>query len=118
MKIFYTIQNYFETLGIYTRRPVQKSPLNRRNVFVLFVQGIHFCLCIVFIIYEANTFEAYANTISTISTGITLDMEYMVQIWKMQKLFEFIRNFEGLIEKSEYYWKRVSGDRLGDQIMH
>lgn len=30
-----------------------------------------------------------------------MDTEYIVHIWKMQKLYEFIRNFEELVEESE-----------------
>lgn len=68
-------------------------------LFILFKSSI---CCWIYYVLEAKLFEEYANSFfGAVMIGITT-VDFLMLIWKSEKIFKFIRTFEYLIEKSNF----------------
>lgn len=54
-----------------------------------------------FLFTEAESLKEYVAILNGSITLVIMFVEYSLHVWKMKQLFEFIVNFEDLIQKSE-----------------
>lgn len=101
MKIFETIQRHFAILGITVNQTRNLSSISLKNVLILFGMLFSVVSQIICIISVAETFEEYTLCIYGSFTLAVTCIELAMHIWKMKQLFEFIENFEHIIETSE-----------------
>lgn len=102
IKIFESVQNNFELLGISSHRANQNHFLDVKFWMILLQFGVVLISYMCYIFYEAKTFEEYTSTMYSILTLLTTALHFLMHQWKMRNLFKFIVNFENFINKSEY----------------
>lgn len=101
MQIFQSVQSCLVLLEL---RPLQSNPkyLDKcKKWAILFLFGATFCSDIMFLIYIANTFAEYTDSLYTIITTGTIIFDYAIHIEIANKLYEFIKKFETIINKSK-----------------
>lgn len=108
MKILESIQEGFSKLGVTSWQSIQTNPFNGKNVMCLvwlFLMTISVCI---FLTEEATSLKEYVNILGSSITLVVIFIEFALHLWKIKGIFEFIDNFEELIEKSKYkkkpYW--------------
>lgn len=100
MQLFYSIRQYFETMGIY-----HNVPFNWRNLlFVaamiqLFISTGGFLVLSKSNDVVENSFAFYQAT-----NGLAAMFAFMICIWKKEQMFEMLQSFEAFIEKSEFWY--------------
>lgn len=102
MKILESIQEILSKLGITSTQSDQKYPFNVRNMMCLFCFILMSISAFTFLIIEAGSVKEYLNILNTSLTSIIMGIEFILHLWKRRKLFEFIVNFEDLIQGSAY----------------
>lgn len=101
MKIFQSIQWHFATLGITADQTQKRTPISFKQLVILLTMFSFVVFQIICIISVAESFEEYTLCIYGSFTIAVTDIEIAVHVWKMKQMFEFIENFERLIETSE-----------------
>lgn len=103
MKIFQSIQNSLKMLGIY--RPMvfqQFHRLNRKNVGLLAYLGVFFLAAVLYIVFEAETFNEYSESFFSVAVGLVVLILLILAILKASEIFELIDNYENVIGHREY----------------
>lgn len=101
MKIFKSIRYHFKILGITVNQTRERSSINMKHLFVFFILVVSIVSQIICIKSLAETFEEYTDSIYGMFTLTMTGIEFGIHIWKMERIFKFIENFERLIESSE-----------------
>lgn len=103
MKFFQSIQEYFAIMGINSSQSVDVHPFNRSNLITLLI----FCMLVItsnkFLLFEAKYFEEYIDSFYLTCTGTLAAINFVVIIWKMTKVFEFIKGLESVVHRSKCY---------------
>lgn len=101
MKIFQSIQRNFATLDITVSQSREPSLISRKHLIICVILCANIVTNVVSIISLAESFDEYTFCIYGSFTLTMTGMEFIIHIWKMRQLFQFIENFEQLIETSE-----------------
>lgn len=102
MKIFQSVQTYFAQLGITPRSQFnEKYPFEMKNVLVIGFIGGGFVVCYLFLVFGANDFNEYSECLISTITFLMGTFDYAIHVWKMEKLFQFIKKFEHFIQRSK-----------------
>lgn len=101
MKIFQSIQRNFATLDITVSQSREPSLISRKHLIICVILCANICTNVVSIISLAESFDEYTFCIYGSFTLTMTGVEFIIHIWKMRQLFQFIENFEQLIETSE-----------------
>lgn len=104
MKILESLRETLSKLGITSSQSIEKYPYNRVNVAWLFLMVISAFL---FLFAEAETLKEYVAILNGSITLVIMFIEFALHVCKMEPLFEFIVNFENLIQKSEFYLNEI-----------
>lgn len=91
MEIFQPIRNRLSTVGIV---PYRKYPLNSRNLLTLFMLSLGAVLNCVHLLYEANTFKEFADSVCASSSMVTASIFFTIVIWKTLPLHDCMSNLE------------------------
>lgn len=97
MKIFQSIQNQFAILGINS----QQQNLNPKIIVGAIFLGVCIVLQSAAIFEPTNEFKEYIDCVYMTSTTIIVSTIFVVLVFSMRILFEFIEMVEGLINESE-----------------
>lgn len=102
MKIFISIQKYFESLGVTNTQLLEKSVLNSMNSLGLFNIWLFSLLTGSFLLFKAETFGDFADTYYVFSTVLGAAINYTYVVIEMPKLFKLMQNMETLIGKRKF----------------
>ena len=95
MKIFQTIQRNYAILGISPEQLTHPKFLFNGKMLMCFLFSIFYMLSsFAYIFYVATTFEQYIECITTAFGGIIISICIGAVVFKMNKLFEIIKNVE------------------------
>lgn len=99
MKIFRSIREMFERMGIHPVQPFESDQsFNSRNLFF----GCGACLFLVssvlYLLRVAETTKEYSLSSYTISTCIMAVSSVPILMWKSPTIFKLIAGLEGFIE--------------------
>lgn len=102
MKILKESQKYFATMGITRHQAMQcQQPFNAKNS----QQLVKFCLFVIpfggFLIFEANSFKEYTESICFTSAIIVIAIIFLAFIWNMRNFFNFVDGWEECVKQSE-----------------
>lgn len=101
MEIYHTIRKYCAVSGI------QSSQLNHRflNFVEKFLLFFLFVFAIVsscaFLAYDAQNITEFTNGFYTLITFALVCFIFVVHVWKYDRFFKFMKNFENIIFDSE-----------------
>lgn len=107
MKILESLRETLSKLGITSSQSIEKYPLNAVNVARLFWLFLMVISAFLFLFAEAETLKEYVAILNGSITLVIMFIEFALHVWKMEPLFEFIVNFENLIQKSEFYLNEI-----------
>lgn len=100
MKLFQTVQKFFQLLGLSPKSDESYS-LNAKNVLVLFIQIEGFVFTAAFGIFQAKTMREYGDSFYQSVTELSAAINLLNFIGQINSLYNFIETFEGIIAKSK-----------------
>lgn len=106
LKSFEIIQKNLAFAGITPNLANQSYPFNRTILFGFLTLGSAIYCSVVFIIYEADTFAEYTQSVYVVSLAILIILVLLMMVLKVKKLFNFIDCCEDFINTSEYEYLR------------
>lgn len=98
MKIFIPNQKYFALLGISRQQSMQ--PFNAKNLLSFLILFLLVILCGGFLVCDANNLNEYTESIYITSVTITIATIFLTFIWNMNEFFNFIDEWEKIVEQS------------------
>lgn len=101
MKILQLSQEYLAILGIESSHLAKNHSFNREKLIISILLGLNILLTCLFLLYEAKNFKEGANCFYWIVTDTSAAFDYALYIYMKESLFNFIENFEKLIQKSK-----------------
>lgn len=101
MKIFPLIQAYSAVIGIYELKPGAKKLFNRRNIGFLLLFGFYLTLISAYVLYDANTFQEYAQAIFEWITLSSIMFGLFVTVFRTIGLFQLAEHFEKVLDSRE-----------------
>lgn len=101
MRILKTLKRKFAILGICSIGTRQTYDKRNKLLIGFLIFGISSILHCVFLFGVAKTFEEYANSIYMTTMTISISAVYSIVVWKTEKLFQFIKGCEQIINESE-----------------
>lgn len=102
IKIFKTVRKYFAIMGITPVLVDQSYPFNLGIIFGYLLFGSAITSLFIFIIFEAETFWEFSQSIFTCSAMILGICCLLILVFRVRILFKFIASFENVINTSEY----------------
>lgn len=101
MKSFQSAVEYLASLGITQSQAMQSNPFNVKNIVHMLLFGITAYLCGAFLIYTANSFKDYTESIYISSVTMLVFVVFVILIWKMENVFKFIETWKKTSEQSK-----------------
>lgn len=102
MKVYQSIRTYFVDLGLHASSQFdQKDSNNAKCLMTLVLLFIGAISTFAFILFEAQTFEECANGFNTALTLALGAFDLVICIWKMERLFKFMKEFDFFVKKSK-----------------
>lgn len=102
LQAFEIIQKYFAFAGITPSLAKQPYPLNASILFGILMLGAAIYFTSVFIIYEAETFAQYTQSVYAVSLVALIALALLIIILKVESLFEYFNKNDILVNTSEY----------------
>lgn len=103
MKLFQMLQKKMLILGLQLPEPGQKCSFELRKFMYWFLLVKFQLFLIIGILYKANSFNEYAESVYVIITCFNFSFVFCALIIKIGKVSELIHTFETLIEKSKFF---------------
>lgn len=100
MKLFQTIQKLNRLLGL-SPESNQSYSLNAKNVLILYTQIQGFIYTAAFGIFQAKTMREYGDAFYQSVTELSAAINLWNFIGEINRLYNFIEKFEGIIQKSK-----------------
>lgn len=100
-RVFDNLLRHIRVLGITSSLPMQAYPLNRRILLGFFILGFCISGILLFIIYDAQTFIEYIQSIYFCSMAIFIAVTFLFIILDIEKLFKLISGYDSLVHTSE-----------------
>lgn len=98
MKLFQLIQKNLSTLGIDSH---QSKCSWRKLMMTWLIFGLTITSSVLFLIFKAKTFEEFTNNIYITSGDSMLCIDFAIVVFKREKLFKLINDFEKFVNISE-----------------
>lgn len=105
LKIFESVKKMLASIDL----NANQRPFHRKQLLHI-VQG--FCAIILqclYLVYEANTIREYMNSIFMTTVGILVYMGFWSAIFKTTIIYEFIDQYETIVNGSEYLISTIHG---------
>ena len=90
LKIFKLIQKNFKVVGIEPSLVAQKYPINRKILVGFLMLSFSFIWNLMTILYEANTFVEYTQSIYTCSLAALIFLALVILLLNVTKMFNLI----------------------------
>lgn len=103
IKLFQFIQKTYKNIDIHQSEPNgNRSPLNLKNVFILFCHAQFFISSTTYILFNAKSMIEYGMAFFICTSIVASGTVYLVLTWQIKITLNYIENCERFIEKSEY----------------
>lgn len=103
MKIFQLTKEILEKFGIIPNQFIFRRPFNRRGAFMLLLHCLSITSYTLFLVFEANTFDEYANGAFMTTAVISACFVYTVCLWSRKPNFLHMACLENAINASENF---------------
>lgn len=100
MEAFQTILRRFAIMGVHSEQLTKEHILNASNVTVLLVFVASSIAAHIYFWFQANTFIEYGDSFYEMSCVTVSNIDFVVVLCNMPKLFRFIEHLETFIVKS------------------
>lgn len=102
MKLFQSVQKFYETMGIFPSQHIQRYRYNLRNAFFLISASLMFISTTGYLLFETATFLERAESFYAAITVANCVVYFIVQFTKREETFALIGLFEEFINKRMY----------------
>ena len=103
IKLFQFIQKYYRFVGIVKPESNQiRHSFNRINWLIIFCYGQTTVSTIAFLLFETKSVLDFGTCMYYLMSEFVSGSFYLIPIWKIGKLSNFIENCEAFIETSMY----------------
>lgn len=102
MEIFHATKQYFALMGITESLTSQTYPINRKILMSFLVFFFLFISTLTYIIYEANTFLEYVQSIYFCSASIMALVDLVFIVCRVNVLFKSIESLQNVTKTSEF----------------
>lgn len=100
-KVFEIILKNFDTIGISANLANQSYPFNGTILSGFFILGVAIYFSFVYIIYDAETFAEYTQSIYMGSLLTFIAIALLILVLNVKKLFEFVNHGDDLVNTSK-----------------
>lgn len=100
-RAFEIIQKSLATAGIIPTLANQSYPFNREILLVLLSLGSSLYCTTVFILYDAENFSEYTQSVYTDTLLTVIILALLILMFKVKQLFEFINSSNDIANTSE-----------------
>lgn len=101
IKIFHTLKNMYEMMGIYPIQPAQSPTFNYKMFCVLLLVTLMFIGSVAYFISEANSMMEFGRTLSALLLEVSAIFYCIVNMIRMPNIVKLIENCETFIENSK-----------------
>lgn len=100
--VFQMVQKYLTVLGVTSSNAWnQSNPFKRTILFGFLLLGSFICCILMYVIYDAETFVQYTQSMYVCSFATLIIVSLLILILKAKKLFEFIDNCGSIVNDGE-----------------
>lgn len=114
IKFLKVTQLNFALVGIDRTLATQRYPMNGRLLMTFLVLNAILICSVMYIIYEADTFKAYLESVYITFATILITGVFIIIILKSHEMFEFMENIESFINTREYRFGKNIKERSCD----
>lgn len=101
MKILESIYDDLLIVGLSSDQSIQKYPFNARNVTSLIIFALNILCDVGFLVSGTADLKEFSDSMFAIVTASLTTVIFIDLIWKMRKLFEFLRKLEETVNQSK-----------------
>lgn len=98
MKLFQQARIYAAVIGIVPLPPGKTNKFNHRNVTILTICGIFFTLSTAFILFDAKTFQEYANSFFLWISVLGVYIGFFTAIVKTVEIYQYVGKTEQITD--------------------
>ena len=103
MKIFQTIRESYQILGIYSMQSDRESSVyNSRNLLMILCPLQIFTSSLAYSMFQAKSIGQFADAIFVCWSCVSIELYFWINILKKLQIYALIEKFEEFIEKSEF----------------
>lgn len=105
LNIFQSTIKYYQTLGIYPSQSNQNYSINIKSIFILSSMIGLFCSTSTFFLFNAENIVEFSDAFKAfyISSSVISFMTcFLVNIFNIRDILEFIKKYEKFLQKSEF----------------
>lgn len=100
-KLFHSLRQLYQTLGIYPSEASQTYRFEWKTIFFVASTGLLFITSFAFFLFEAETVDDYGTSFYTSVSQCTQTSNIFIMIWRMPIIVELLKKFERLTELSK-----------------
>lgn len=100
-KLFHSLRQLYQMLGIYSSETNQNFLFNWKIVFIASSMILFFIGSFAFFLWEAETVDDYGSSFYTSISQLCTTNYYLILVWRMPAILELFKNFEDFIESSK-----------------
>lgn len=105
LKVLQSTQKRYAFMGIcFIQSEPNRRPFNARNTVFLTIFSTSVGLCFIYLVHVARTFGDILQCAYIMLALMSGSLAFITIVWKMAKLFEFVREIEEIVNKSEWIW--------------
>lgn len=101
LKLFQSVQQFYQTMGMYSSQSSQLlSPNVRKAFFLISITAITVSIGW-FAVFEASTIQEYGMSFYGVFSDLYALLDLIITTWQMTNILKLIELFEIFIEKSK-----------------
>lgn len=102
MKLFLTILEFYQIMGIFLPKSGEKCSFNWKNVFFMYISTQSIVPITAFLLFQpSKTVYECGISIYVIISGLVFLLYFLIQMWQMSDILSAIETYEVFIEKSK-----------------
>lgn len=101
LKLFQSVQEFYQTMGIYSAQSNQLLSFNVKKVFFLFSITTTTISIGLFFLFKASTIQEYGSSLGGASADLYSLLDFVISVCQMPNILKLFELFEIFIEKSK-----------------
>lgn len=104
IKLFELTREYYETVGVHPSTSLASYTFNWRSFLTFYILTAEFVSTATYFLFKTNITIDYVETLQSFyfsSTSFNFLVTFMINYWKMSKIFMLMDRFEDMVQKSK-----------------
>lgn len=99
-KLFHSLRQYYQLLGVYSPETNQTDPCHWKVIFIASSMMLTFIASFAFFLWKAETVDDYGTSFYNASSQLSQSCCFLIAVWKISATLELYKKFEHFIESS------------------